>query len=362
MIALAPSTLSQNGSTLVDPLVHEWYDMLLDASFIELDETQAKAILTKLVQQARTLLFQDPFAPRRARFLGASLVSLCQNKPMVLTRTQYLLARKLVTPLTPGEMITLQPQLAQLLSELAVGFLDAQAKEVKNVNRAILSKIGHDLNSPLNLIIGFSGIMLKGLSGELSDLQQNDITTIHQGGKKLQKRIDNLMGIVKVESSITRLKEEFIEIRKLIEEVQASVQPCIDRNENHFAVYYTSNLRKIKVDREMLKQILIALLDNAAKFTVQGTIHLTIKTERVRAKDWVTFEVTDSGLGIPQKRLQVLLEEPLSSFGSTYNGSGGSLLLCRRFCQLMNGTLDGTSVVGQGSTFTLRLPTESTVA
>lgn len=356
MIALAPSTLSQNRSTLVDPLVDEWYDALLEASFIELDEAQAKAILAKLSQQARNLLFHEPFDARRCRFLGASLISLCENKPMALTRTQHLLARKLVTPVTPGEMIRLQPRLSQLLAELAVGFLDAQAKEVRTVSRAILSKLGHDLNSPLNLIIGFSGIMLKGLSGELSDLQQNDVTTIHQGGKKLQKRIDNLMGIVKVEGSITRLKEDLFEIEPFVQEVQASVQHCIDRNENHFAVYYINNSRKIKCDQEMLKQILVALLDNAAKFTVQGTINLTIKRERVGSKDWITFEITDNGLGIPEKRLNALLEEPLTSPLSTDNGSGGSLLLCRRYSQLMNGTLSATSVVGKGSTFTLRLP------
>lgn len=357
MIVLAPATLNQNGSALIDPLVDQWYDLLSDAGFIELDQLQAKAILAKLSQQARHLLFHEPFDVRRARFLGASLLPLCENKPMVLTRTQHLLARKLVTPVTPSEIITLQPRLAKLLSELAVGFLDAQAKEVRTVSRSILSKIGHDLNSPLNLIIGFSGIMLKGLSGELSDLQHNDVTTIHQGGKKLQKRIDNLMGIVKIEGSVTRLKEDFFEINKLVEDVQTSVQPYIECNENHFAVYYINNSRRMKGDEQMLRQMLVALLDNAAKFTVQGQISLTIKTERRRDQNWMTFELTDSGLGIPPKRLKALLEEPLVSPRSVHNGSGGSLLLCRRFCQLMNGELNATSIVGKGSTFTLRIPT-----
>ncbi len=356
MIALAPATLSQNGSSLTDPLVEEWYEALSEAGFIELETHQAKAVLAKLSQQARHLLYHEPLDQRRARFLGASLISLCENKPMVLTRTQHLLARKLITPVTPSEMISLQPRLAQLLSEMAVGFLDAQAKEVRVVSRSVLSKIGHDLNSPLNLIIGFSSIMLKGLSGDLSDLQQSDVTTIHQGGKKLQKRIDNLMGIVKVEGSVTRLKKEFIEISELVEDVKGSVQSSIECNENHFAVYYINNSHRIKGDEQMLKQMLVALLDNAAKFTVQGQISLTIKTERQANKEWIVFDVTDNGLGIPPKRLQALLEEPLISPLSTNNGSGGSLLLCRRFCQLMNGQLKATSIVGKGSTFTLRLP------
>ena len=355
MIAIAPSTLTKNGINTLDALTDKWYDALLAAGFIE-DEFQAKAILAKLGEQARDLLLNEPFDPKQARFIGASLISLCQNKSIALACTQSVLARTLVENVTPDEMIALQPRLAHLLSELAVGFLQAQSKEVRSVSRSLLSKMGHDLNSPLNLIIGFSGIMMKGLSGPLTDLQQNDLTIIHNGGKKLQQRIDNLMGIVKVESCVTRLKEESFEIAPFVEEVVASVEPLVERNENHLTIDYINNGSRIKADKEMLEQVVVALLDNAAKFTVQGTIRLIVKCENNSNGDWITFEITDSGLGIPAKRLRALLQEPLNSLASGDNESSGSLLLCRRFCELMGGTLSATSVVGLGSTFTVRLP------
>lgn len=356
MIVMSSIIRTKNEMNPFDSIVNKWYDALIPAHFIELDEFEAKAILAKLAQQAHDLLLSELFLPSRARSIGASLVLLCQNKPMALVRTQRVLTRWVVETLPPNEAIALQPRLAHLLSELAVGFLDTQAKEVRTVTRSLLSKMAHDLNSPLNLIIGYSGLMLRGLSGSLSDLQQNDITTIHNGGKKLQERLDNFLNLEKVEFGISKIKEERFMVAELLEEVTTSIQPLVERNENTLTISYTNEVGSITADQQQVQQVLLALLDNAAKFTVQGTIRLIVAHESSHQGDWIRFEIADSGMGIPPTRLQALLSEKVNSWESEENGWGSGLLLCRRLCQLMGGTVSATSVVGQGTTFIVRLP------
>jgi len=140
--------------------------------------------------------------------------------------------------------------------------------------------------------------------------------------------------------------------------VTAIVQPLVEKNANTLAVSCAEDLGTMRADQTKVRQTLFNLLSNAAKFTDHGTISLTVERE---PDDWLTFAVTDTGIGMTEEQLGRLFEafsQAEASTRSQYGGTGLGLAISRHFCRLMGGDLAVESVYGRGSTFTVRLPTQ----
>lgn len=348
-------TAWQTGGELI---ADEWYNTLVTANFVNPDALQAKTLLSRLTQQIFDLLYGERLEPRAVRAIGASLVPLCQNKPLVLARTQSLLARRLSELLPPEQVYVMQPRLAALLSELAVGFLESQAREARTITRSLLSGIGHELNTSLNLITGFSNILMRGMSGPLTTLQQEDVSTIYHASEELQKRFNQMFDLVKVETGVKRLDAEWFEVPDFLNEITMTIESRIKRNENTLVIEIANDVDHLITDQSKLAQVLLALLDNATKFTVQGTITLEVRRESSQKGDWLVFKISDTGIGMTAKQLQLLLpkDNDLPDPLAQENHASQGLLISRRLCYLMGGSLSGSSQVGKGSTFIVRLP------
>ncbi len=149
---------------------------------------------------------------------------------------------------------------------------------------------------------------------------------------------------------------ESFEVPRLILDVQAIVQSLVDKNGNTLVVSCPDDLGTMHADQTKVRQTLFNLLSNAAKFTEHGKISLTVTKE---PDDWITFAVSDTGIGMTQEQLDRLFEafsQAEASTRSTYGGTGLGLAISRHFCRLMGGDMTVESVYGEGSTFTVRLP------
>jgi len=222
-----------------------------------------------------------------------------------------------------------------------------------------LANMSHELRTPLNAIIGYSEILRE----ELIDQEQHafipDLEKICSAGKHLLSLIDNILDISKIEAGKVELSPERFAITTMLQDVASTVQPLVEKNGNELVVRQAGDLGTMTSDLTKLRQSLVNLLSNAGKFTSQGKITLDCKRQTVDGKDWVTFQVSDTGIGMTPEELARVFEAFTQADVSTtrrYGGTGLGLPISRRFCRLMGGDITATSKPGVGSTFTVHLP------
>src|SRR5215216_461624 len=216
--------------------------------------------------------------------------------------------------------------------------------------------MSHELRTPLNAIIGYSEM----LQEEAEDLDQEslipDLQRINAAGKHLLGLINDILDLSKIEAGRMDLFLETFEISTLVRDVAGIAQPLVEKNGNSLFVSCPDDLGSMHADQTKVRQALFNLLSNAAKFTDHGTVTLTVRRE---ADDWLTFAVSDTGIGMTGEQMGRLFEAFSQAEASTrtkYGGTGLGLAISRQFCRLMGGDLTVTSTYGEGSTFTVRVP------
>jgi signal transduction histidine kinase len=224
---------------------------------------------------------------------------------------------------------------------------------------AFLANMSHELRTPLNAIIGYSEM----LQEEAADLGEAscipDLQKIHAAGQHLLRLINDILDLSKVEAGKMDLYVETFGVAALIRDVQAIVALLVEKNANELVVRVDGDLGTMDADLTKVRQTLFNLLSNAAKFTERGTITLAARREPVDGRDWLEFEVSDTGIGMTPEQLGKLFQAFSQADASTrhkYGGTGLGLAISRRFCQLMGGDVTVESEYGKGSTFAMRLP------
>jgi GAF domain-containing protein len=221
-----------------------------------------------------------------------------------------------------------------------------------------LANMSHELRTPLNAIIGYSEMLQEEAEeiGEAAFIP--DLEKVNAAGKHLLGLINDILDLSKIEAGRMDLFLEDFEVGHLVRDVEAIVQPLVEKNGNALVVSCPPDVGTMHADLTKVRQTLFNLLSNAAKFTEQGTITLSAKRD---ADDWLTFAVADTGIGMTEEQLGRLFEAFSQAEASTrrkYGGTGLGLAISRHFCRMMGGDLTVTSVHGEGSTFTVRLPQE----
>jgi signal transduction histidine kinase len=243
---------------------------------------------------------------------------------------------------------------ARLFEELQDA--NRQLAEASRHKSQFLANMSHELRTPLNAIIGYSEM----LQEEAEDLGEEtlipDLQKVNAAGKHLLGLINDILDLSKIEAGRMDLYLETFEVRQLVRDVAAIVQPLVEKNGNELVVSCPEDVGTMHADQTKLRQALFNLLSNAAKFTDHGTVTLTVEREQ---DDWLTFAVSDTGIGMTGEQLGRLFEafsQAEASTQSRYGGTGLGLAISRHFCRLMGGDLAVESVRGRGSTFTVRLP------
>lgn len=233
------------------------------------------------------------------------------------------------------------------------------AQSASRAKSAFLANMSHELRTPLNAIIGYSEMLqedadAEGLSSHIPDLKR-----IQTAGTHLLSLINDVLDLSKIEAGKTSLELRSFTVSTLIEDVVSTVQPLISRNKNILLIEGGSQLGKMYSDETKLRQSLVNLLSNAAKFTEQGTVTLSIRRESEMEGDWMCFQVSDTGIGIPRDQTARLFTDFTQVDSSTtrkYGGTGLGLAISRRYCQQLGGDIKVISDLGKGSVFTIGIP------
>ena len=237
-------------------------------------------------------------------------------------------------------------------------------QEAENANRAkstFLANMSHELRTPLNAILGYSEF----LEEELTDLGEEDLNKdlqkIQTAGKNLLDIVNNILDISKLETGEIDLNVETFPIIPFIEEIVATSKLLVSQNNNQLKVKYSPDIGNMYGDLTKVRQCLLNLLSNAAKFTKEGIIIFEIKRENFEDQDWIYFQIKDTGIGIaPEQQNQLFsaFNQVDSSATRKFDGAGLGLAIAKQYCQIMGGNITLESELKKGSTFCLKLPAQ----
>lgn len=263
-------------------------------------------------------------------------------------------------------------ELQQLNMELEMRRQEAEAARMmaEAANRAksnFLANMSHELRTPLNAIIGFSEMLLRDMGGELTEKQKGYIRDIMESGTHLLSLINDILDLSKIELDMMELEYSRVDVRSLIEESLLFIKEKALKHRIELIVDI-EDIPVIEGDRKRLKQVLVNLLSNAAKFTPDGG-RITVKAKKFMERenlalqskdvDYVEISVQDTGVGIRPEDIPKLFK-PFQQLGSIYEkkqeGTGLGLALCKRIIERHQGRIYVKSELGKGSIFSFVVP------
>jgi signal transduction histidine kinase len=260
---------------------------------------------------------------------------------------------------TIGDAIRLQFENASL-----VDGLKSAKDSAESANRSksqFLATMSHELRTPLNAVIGYSEILLEDSASDGSGEERiADLRRIHTAGQHLLSLVTDVLDLAKIEAGRMELTAAPIELRGFVDDVVSTAVSLVERNANELQIRCAGDAGSIIGDATKLRQIILNLLSNSAKFTSKGRITLSVTRASRGGGEWIDFAVTDTGIGIEREtlgRLFTAFTQADASTASKYGGTGLGLALSQRLARLMGGDITAESEPGRGSCFTLSLPT-----
>lgn len=230
-----------------------------------------------------------------------------------------------------------------------------RAEAADRVKSAFLATMSHELRTPLNSIIGFTGLLLRGLAGPLTAEQNKQLLMVKNSGQHLLSLINDVLDISKIEAGQVEIVNAPFDLPESIQKAVQTVTPLALKKGLPLITKIPPDVSRIVSDRRRIEQILLNLLSNAIKFTEQGTITLTVE----RTPGELHISVADTGIGIKPEDMDKLFlpfRQVDSGLTRQHEGTGLGLAICRRLIERMGGTIAVESQWGKGSTFRLTLP------
>lgn len=255
----------------------------------------------------------------------------------------------------------------RLAEQLAEEYRQArdEAESASRAKSTFLANMSHELRTPLNAIIGYSEMLAEdavemGVPHIVTDLQ-----SVQASAQQLLGLVNQVLDLSKIEAGRMSVYLEWLEVRVLLDEVLAPVRVLASRSQNQLQVVLQGEAGRIYSDAVKVRQVLLNLLSNANKFTHSGTVTVTVWRERVDDCERLYISVKDDGIGMTDEQLGRVFQPFIQGDDSTtrkYGGTGLGLTISRLFCRMLGGDVSVESKAGVGSTFTMWLPTEASVA
>lgn len=255
----------------------------------------------------------------------------------------------------------LERQVAERTAELQAALVRAEAAD--RIKSAFLATMSHELRTPLNSILGFTGIVLRGLAGPLTAEQRKQLGMVKCSARHLLDLINDVLDISKIEAGQLTIRAESFDLGASVDQTVASVRPMADHKHLSLEVTMPASLPPMCSDGRRVEQILLNLLHNAVKFTERGRVGLTVEAGASVAvatgRPAVRISVADTGIGIMPEDLRTLFQpfrQVDTGLTRQHEGTGLGLAICRRLTELLGGEIGAESTFGAGSTFTVTLP------
>jgi signal transduction histidine kinase len=233
-----------------------------------------------------------------------------------------------------------------------------QQLETANRHKSqFLANVSHELRTPLNSIIGFTRIVLRKTETQIEKLQRDNLQKVLISSEHLLNLINELLDLAKIEAGRMEAYAETFKLDDVVRMATSTVEPMLKDGRVRLVTEIAPDIPPLKTDRDKLKQSVLNLLSNAAKFTEKGEIKVAAWRENGSLK----LTVSDTGIGMKPEALKLIFEEfRQADMSSTrkYGGTGLGLAIVKRFINLMGGDIVVESEVGKGSKFTITLPME----
>ncbi len=234
-----------------------------------------------------------------------------------------------------------------------------EAEKNNQYKSLFLANMSHELRTPLSAILGYSELLVEDAKKlDLPDFSA-DLAKIYVAGQRLLQLVDDTLDLAKIEAGKMSFHLETVRIASMVQNIRFSFKPKCQKNNNEFKIEDDSGVEFIQSDVMKLRQILLNLLNNANKFTHDGTIILQMRPCTKDGIHWLCFSVQDNGIGIKSEDLPQLFQ-PFKkwddSFNRNYGGTGLGLVITKKLTEGLNGRLEADSVYGKGSVFSVYLP------
>ncbi len=247
-------------------------------------------------------------------------------------------------------------ELKSVNTELQIANL--RLEEASKLKSQFLANMSHELRSPLNSIIGFTGIMIQGLSGELNEEQKKQLGMVYESARHLLSLINDILDLSKIEAGKIKIFFEDMEISTLISMVYKMISPLAEEKGLIIKTELAGNLPEVICnDRNRIKQVLINLVANSIKFTEKGEI--TIAGNFLEDENAILFSVQDTGIGIKEEDQETIFEEftQLETVKKTKpEGTGLGLAISQKLVRMMGGKIWVESQFGKGAKFYFTIP------
>jgi len=341
----------------------------------------------------------DVFSETHLDFLSqlTESIGIVLNTIEANTRTEELLTQ---SQSLAGELKIQQEELRRTNDELQDKALllvkqknevEAKNKEVEEARKSLeekaeqltltskyksefLANMSHELRTPLNSLLILAQQLYENVEGNLTDKQIRYARTIHSCGDDLIQLINDILDLSKIESGFITVNISMVRFGEIASFVETTFKPISEARHLRFTIETDSRLPEtMETDIQRLNQILKNLLSNSFKFTEKGEVKLKIyeadrnwklvNSSLEQARTVVAFAISDTGIGIPQEKQNIIFEAFQQAEGSTsrkYGGTGLGLSISRGLAELLGGTIELESYPSRGSTFTLFLPIENT--
>ena len=264
---------------------------------------------------------------------------------------RWMLRREQRTP--EGEMIGIRSDVTAFKQqEAALEEARAHAEAADRTKSEFVANISHELRTPINGIMGFTQLML---ANELSEKQRDRAEIVKSSSEHLLQLVNDLLDLSRIASNNIELSPERFDVAGLVEDTTQLLRPLA--NERGLELLADIELPEgavIEGDRSRIKQILLNLVGNGIKYTHEGSVTLTARP----GEDGISFEIADTGPGMPGDRLQAIFDrfERLPGVLKSSGGAGLGLAITKGLVDLMGGAIDVQSELGTGSVFTVHLP------
>ncbi|RKY08419.1 MAG: hypothetical protein DRP66_04545 [Planctomycetota bacterium] len=299
-------------------------------------------IIDKLGQTDRLLILKKPFDSIEVYQLAGALTEKWQLNQKAKLKQDEL--ERIV------KQRTLQLQEAN--GELIIAL--EEARKADKAKSEFLATMSHEIRTPMNSVIGFSGVLA---DEDLTADQKSYVALIQNSGQDLLRLIDDILDFSRIESGRLEMESATCSLGQLLEETESLMRPLAAEKGLEFAVNQCNQLpAQIRTDSTRLRQCLTNLIGNAIKFTGTGHVYLNVSLEDRDNRQYIRFDVEDTGIGIPPEKHEKIFESFTQADGSLsreYGGTGLGLAITKRLAELLGGDVSLSSCEGAGSVFSL---------
>ena len=231
-----------------------------------------------------------------------------------------------------------------------------EAEAANQAKSIFFANMSHELRTPLSAVIGYSDLLLDDWSRLNETGVVSFLTKIRTASAHLLTLINDTLDLAKIESGHISLNVSTFDVLAVTQELLVSVKPLFDKNDCTLHLNLPTQMPLMQGDSDKIKQILLNLLSNAAKFTPHGNVTLTMQAN---GYGMAQFIVADEGIGMTSNQIEQIFAPFMQAdalTNQTYGGTGLGLAISRQLCQMMGGHIEVQSEVGLGSTFIVTIP------